>query len=523
MKKIFTLIFIIYSMCLDAQIIFQKTYGGINGDEGRAVQQTVDGGYIIMGTTASYGNGIYLLKTDPFGDIQWAKTFGGPAGAYGYSVEQTLDGGYIVIGGTYSFGAGNADIYLVKTDSNGDTLWTKTIGGPNNDHGYSGQQTTDGGYIITGVGSFSMKGIYLIKTDAGGSLLWTKIYGGAASANGLCVQQTSDGGYILSGETTGSGPGSYDVYLIKTDSVGDTLWTKTYGGTNTDEGYSVRQTSDKGYIIAGNTRSFGPDNQDIYLIKTDVGGTVIWSKKFTGAYTEYAYCVRQTFDGGYVIAGMTQSFGPGAYAIYLLKTDTAGNLLWIKTYGGANINGGYFVQQTLDGGYVIAGRTNSFGAGNMDVYLIKTDSMGNSGCYQENSTIITTIPTTITSNVGAQISSGGIAGNPPTVIGNGGVATTVCFVGIESAVPDMQPEIIISPNPATSELYVNGYMLNEKSVVEIYDMLGQKRLTPTLSKGEGVRVDVSSLSAGIYFVRVTCPAASGKTSEGMSAAKFVKE
>ncbi len=169
----------------------------------------------------------------------------------------------------------------------------------------------------------------------GPDTLWTKAFGGTNEDYGRSVQETSDGGYIIAGYTKSFGAGSYDVYLIKTDANGDTTWTKTYGGSNIDQGYSVEQTSDGGYIIAGNSKSFGAGLDDVYLIKTDANGDTTWTKTYGGSNIDQGYSVEQTSDGGYIIAGYTKSFGAGSYDVYLIKTDANGDTTWTKTYGGS--------------------------------------------------------------------------------------------------------------------------------------------------------------------------------------------
>ncbi|MCH8012468.1 MAG: T9SS type A sorting domain-containing protein [Candidatus Marinimicrobia bacterium] len=388
MKKLNLIFAIIFLQIIQsrAQVItFEKTYGGTSGDWGNSVQQTDDGGYIITGTTLSFGAGsnhLYLVKTDANGDTLWTKTYGGTETETGRSVQQT-DGGYIITGWTDSFGAGSSDVYLVKTDVIGDTLWTKTFGGANDDWSNSVQQTDDGGYIIGGgTGSFGAgeRDVYLIKIDTNGDTLWTKTFGGTSSERGHSVQQTDDGGYIITGYTHSFGAGGSDVYLVKTDTNGDTLWTKTFGGTSLDEGHSVQQTDDGGYIITGSTSSFGAGNSDVYLVKTDTNGDTLWTKTYGGTSADVGNSVKQTDDGGYIIAGLSGSFGAGDADVYLVKTDTNGDTLWTKTFGGSGgWDEGNSVQQTEDGGYIITGRISSFGAGNADVYLIKTDSLGNAG------------------------------------------------------------------------------------------------------------------------------------------------
>ncbi len=361
---------------------WEKTYGGNFWDRGFSVQQTVDGGYIVVGFTIPLGANadttyVYLIKTDSFGDTIWTRSFSRGIFNIGSSVQQTFDGGFIIAGFTALRRNSSNDVYLVKTDANGDTIWTRIYGGTNFDEGWSVQQTADGGYIIAGFTvSFGAGGynFYLVKTDTNGDTIWTRTYGGTDYEFGYSVQQTADGGYIIAGN---SGPlHIYDVYLVKTDANGDTIWARTYGGTEDDEAFSVQQTFDGGYIIAGWTYSFSTgDSADVYLIKTDSFGDTIWTRTYGGEETDVGYSVQQTADGGYIIAGYTNSFGAGMRDVYLIKTDSLGDTLWTRTYGGATGDEGWSVQQTADGGYIIAGWKGN-AQNSPDVYLIKTDSLG---------------------------------------------------------------------------------------------------------------------------------------------------
>jgi len=375
----FTLLLVSLS---NAQQRWERTYGGTGGDGGESVQQTSDVGYIVAGPTTSFGDStqVYLIKTNASGDTLWTKTYGGTSVEWGYSVKQTTDRGYIVGGYTTSFG--NAyQVYLIKANASGDTLWTRTYGGAGVDVSFSVQQTSDTGYIVAGeTSSFgNAYQVYLIKTNASGDTLWTRTYGGAGYDYGESVQQTQDEGYIVAGETNSFG-NLWQVYLIKTNASGDTLWTRTYGGASTDGCYSVQQTTDGGYIVAGITNSFG-DYYQVYLIKTNSGGDTLWTRTYGGAGDDYGESVQQTTDGGYIIAGYTTSYGAGNDDVYLIKTNASGDTLWTRTYGGTSSDYGESVQQTQDGGYIVAGMTTSFG-NSAQVYLIKTDANGSSGAEE---------------------------------------------------------------------------------------------------------------------------------------------
>ena len=363
-----------------------RTFDINHEDFGRSVQQTTDGGYIIAGKTWGYGfYNFFLIKTNVNGYSSWIKIIGkSDCWDEGYSVQQTTDGGYIVTGNTNYNGYSVCDVWLIKTDSNGDTLWTKTYGGTIEDWGQSVQQTTDGGYIVVGftesfgAGSWD---VWLIKTDSNGDTFWTRTYGGSSGEVAYSGQQTRDGGYIITGFTSTYGAGHYDVWLVKTDSNGNALWTRTFGGVNEERGYSVQQTADNGYIIVGYTLSFGAGDYDVWLIKTDSNGDTLWTRTYGSIDDDRGYSVQQTTDGGYIITGYTESYA-GWDDILLIKTDSNGDTLWTRTYGGVYEDKGYSVQQATDGGYIITGFSET---NEIDVCLVKTDSLGYClGVYEES-------------------------------------------------------------------------------------------------------------------------------------------
>lgn len=336
--------------------------------------------FIYIVSILSLGSrGVYANEPP---DIMWAKTFGGTNIDIGHDVKQTSDGGFIITGYTRSFGTmSGRNVWLIKTDALGNEEWNNAFGGNDDDEGYSVQQTTDGGYIVAGhTKSFGMglKDVYLIKTDALGNMQWSRTFGGVNDDEGYSVQQTTDGGFIIAGVTSSFSFGGRDVWLIKTDASGNETWRKNLGGLSSDGAWSVEQTSDGGFIIGGWTFSHGPGFLgNAWLLKTDAQGNEQWNKAFGGTGVDRAYSAKQTSDGGYILTGYTSSFGAGLDDLLLIRTDAQGNEIWFKTFGGTGRDYGNDVQQTFDGGFIVTGYTLSFGAGGDDVWLVKTDANGN--------------------------------------------------------------------------------------------------------------------------------------------------
>jgi uncharacterized delta-60 repeat protein len=366
-----------------ASTYWAKTYGGNNYDSARSVQQTSDGGYIVAGATESFGTtsrSIWVLKLNSAGSVVWQKTYGSNGTNWASSIQQTSDGGYIVAGGTHLPSAGYDNAWVLKLNSTGSVMWQKIYGNDGmSDGALSVQQTLDGGYIIAGY-TYSLGVGYgdawVLKLDSTGSVTWQKSYGGNGSDGASSIQQTSDGGYIVAGDTSSFGAGGYDVWVFKLNSTGSVTWQNTYGGSADDSSSSVQQTSDGGYVVAGDTESFGAGFSDVWILKLNSSSSVTWQKTYGGSGYDYMASVGQTSGGGYIVAGDTSSFGAGGYDVWVFKLNSTGSVTWQNTYGGSNVDSSRSIRQTSDGGYIVGGETTSFGAGWYDAWVVKLGAIG---------------------------------------------------------------------------------------------------------------------------------------------------
>jgi hypothetical protein len=472
--KSFVFVFIILtSNFSNGQVIkFRKVIGSSEYDYGMSAKQTTDKGYIVGGSTSSFGNGnsdMYAVKTDSMGIPKFQNTFGGINIDRGTCIRQTSDNGYIIAGYTNSFGAGGYDIYLVKTDALLQTQWTKTYGGSDWDFGNCVEQTTDGGYIICG-GTYSYgegdEDYYLIKTNSIGDTLWTKTFGGTKEDIAKSVVQTTDGGYILTGTTKSLGDSLGDFYTIKTNSLGDTTWTNKYGGTLLDYGNDVLESRYGGYIVGGETQSFGLTNSDGVIVKLSPLG-VVGSSLFTGV-TGYDNIESITEDtlGRVAMTGRNvgsgDANGNGDVNIFIIKQN------WSyysgTTFGSNGYDIGYSIEPTVGNGFVICGHTNSFNNLLEDIYLIKTDSSG--FCSSLENTFITDIETSSLSQ---------------------------------------NSEFNIFPNPAATTVTFSSGKLFDSAVIQIFDLIGNKIKSVKVNQNqiEPFSINISDLAEGLYILNLT--------------------
>lgn len=338
--------------------LWSQTYGGTGGEVAYSLVVTSDGGFAIAGDSSS--GGFWLVKTDADGNMQWNKTYGGDTA---HSLIQTSDGGYALAGFIIFSSTSAQDFYVVKTDADGNMQWSRTYGGEHTDIAYSLVETSDGGFAIAGHTGWLFQDFLLIKTDADGNMQWNRTYGGEDSDIAYSLVETSDRGYALAGESS-----SFDgLWLVKTDVDGNMMWNRTYEERSEDT--SLVLTSDGGFAVAGGMGDF-------WLVKTDNQGNMEWSRTYGGKDIDRANSLIQTSDGGYALAGRTYSFDVGQGDFWLVKTDAEGNMEWNRTYGGKNIEIAHSLVEVSDGGYALAGKTTSFGAGSSDFWLVKTDAQG---------------------------------------------------------------------------------------------------------------------------------------------------
>lgn len=504
----------------------QKCIGGTGNDAAYSIQQTKDGGYITAGSSYSndgnvnghHGTSLYtdywIVKLNVKGKIQWQKSLGGASNDVAKSLQQTKDGGYIIAGysssndGDVTANYGGYDYWIVKLDPSGNMQWQKNFGGSKEDKAYSIQQTNDGGYIVAGYSysfdndvtghhqNFDNPDYWIVKLNAAGNLQWQKSLGGTAYDVAWSICQTTDGGYIVAGGAASDngdiishhGSNEYtDYWIVKLNAIGSMQWQKCYGGSYLDMGRSIQQTKDGGYIVAGSTESFDGDvighhtfnwTLDYWILKLDVTGNIQWQKSLGGYDFDDVSEIRQTKDGGYIATGSTESYDgdvTGNHGIidnWTVKLDVWGNMQWQKCLGGSNSDYSTSIQQTIDGGYIVAGIAQSNDGdvsgnnGGADYWLVKLSA------------------------------SGGFAERQP----------------ILTAFNRNNHQLTISPNPVQSILHIRGLSSNINYQLRIMNESGTVLFQTSIKNISSYDIDVSKLASGIYYLQA-----------GEERVKFVKE
>ncbi len=494
-----------YSRCF-GQTTFQKTYGNAYWDWASDVLTTSEPGYLILGSTNFVGASdtrIYLVKTGGQGDLKWTKIYGNVNDHIGMTIANTVDGNYIIAAQE----SAPQTLYplLIKINDHGDIIYSRKFSEGANSRPRCVIATYDSGAVMTGEISRPNAGaIFLLKTNKAGDLQWSKAYRGAIQGNYQVESmiQTSDSGYALVGTCRfySVTPNTHlNLLLIKLNSVGDIQWTKVFGGTIDDKARDVIQTSDGGYMLTG-TVSNVAHSYEVSLIKTNAIGDTLWTRSYGGVSYDEGYAVKQLIDDSYVVFGQTQSFGTGDLDCYLLKVDSSGDLQWSKKYGGPSTDFSYGLQLTSDDGFVLAGGAGDLGPGAYDVYLIKTDSDGNSGCYETRpSTARSFIPLQV-SSAPMNISNAGFSAyNYPIGIQSGGIGMEVCHVNETQTINEINQQIVASPNPFTSEIRISSRLNGE---VVLFDIAGNIILRQKIISGV-VSLNTENVAPGFYILVFT--------------------
>jgi Secretion system C-terminal sorting domain len=484
--------------------------------------------------------------------IQWQKNLTGSAYNTCYSTIQTSDGGYVATGASNSIDSyftgnkGDMDGWVAKLDASGAVIWNKNLGGSSQDQFYCIAQCTDGGFIAAGYvksndgdvsgnhgnqyGPYFEDDCWVVKLDPNGNILWQKTLGGAAAEQVWSIKETADGGCILAATSSSMDgdisnhhgtDGAPDYWIIKLDVNGNTQWEHSFGGSDHDYCFSIDKTSDGGYIIAGSSSSTDDDVTPLsssfpdikcWIIKLDANGTLSWEKSFLVEQYFTPKCIQQTSDGGYIIAGSSSDFSDNDGAV--LKLDQNGLFQWEKTFGGTSYDRFNYIEETTNGGYIISGSTESnngdisnFYGGVNDCWIVNIDVNGNllwektyGGSGDDEAYSIR--KTNDNGYIVSTISSS--SNHDVNATGyNSYNAWIFKLIPLSTGITENQPSNTFSiyPNPANDIIHINASASVTNESYSIVNTLGQTVLNGKL-ENERSTIDVQTLQAGIYFLQI---------------------
>lgn len=565
-KNAFKLILFFFAPTLYAQSTFQHGYGNNRNERCQSAIATQDGGFLLNGATTSFGGGdvdVLIIKTDAQGTILWSQTCGTASNEIPYYTTETFDNKFVFIGTTDALPSSSFNnVLLFKTDSLGNFLWAKTIGGFNYETGLKVIELADHGYGCIGTTESYGAGsadVYFIKTDINGDTIFTRVFGTSDNEKGTSFGTTSDGGFILCGKSSSmiSGTLVYKAILMRLDSSGNQMWTKLYGDTLFQEAQAVAQTADGGFIVCGSRDFTTSGNYDILLFKTDSAGVIQWSKTYGGNRGEASYTVILNADGSYVLSGYTNSMGYGytlrlshengymnnvlsrdiihstnymlgndSTNIFLMKTDANGDTLWTRTYGDSLQEEAFLCQKTHDGGYILSGFSEYNNADSSQMLIIKTDSLGFSGCYEFTSHPVIVSDLLLESNFTySQISGMDVATLVLPTTNRIIFDSTYCLMttGINSI--SGLNSIHLFPNPTNGKIFVEGFLSellvnnpSKQPLIRVCNMVGEIINVPVLinNSENKLELNVSSLPQGMYLLEIL-------TARDRFVQRFIKE
>jgi hypothetical protein len=498
-----------------AQSSFQRIIGGSDAERAQTIFNTFDGGYLINGASFSFGAGsvdVVLVKLDNQGQTLWSKTYGTiDYDNAEYAIESSDKG--IVCAGRSNQQAGlPSSAVIFKTDSVGNLLWSKSYGGTNNDGLVYIIQAQNNGYAAVGNTQSTSSGssdILFIRTDANGDTIFTRSYGTVEAEYGTSVVQLPNNDYLISGHQTTfvGGPPQADALLIRTDSSGNMLWSKQYGDSLWEDFTAIKILANGDFIVAGSTVTFGAGSYDILLMQTDSSGTPVWSRAFGGSETDAAYDLHILPNSDFIVSGYTESYGFGNYQgsdstdIFLMKADAAGNLLWMNAYGDGLQDEAFRSNLASDGGILIAGFTKNYQlSDSLQMMIIKTDSMGISGCHElpvipvDSSITMPYQPVVLNTLSGMTYSALSLISSTVTVPND-----DACLYTKVSSEESVFETIKIYPNPFDNYLHITIHDFNKSAVISIFDVFGRVIFNKEVNSFPA-RIETGLFERGIYLV-----------------------
>ncbi len=607
MKKysLFIVFFIIH-YCLSAQLTpsiqWQNTIGGQAVDQLTSVAQTAEGGYILVGFSSSDSTGdkieaslggddYWVIKIDTIGDLMWQNTIGGNGTEQLWDVKQTNDGGYVLAGNSFSDISVDKteayigpfpkmDYWLIKLDTIGNIQWQNTIGGNDDDFLKTVQGTNDGGFILGGFSRSPLSGdkteglmggydYWVIKVDSIGNIIWQNTIGGNSSDELMSIQQCTDNGYILAGFSASAISGdktelslNFDYWVVKLDPIGNIVWQNTIGGSENEYLYFIEQTNDGGYILGGNSDSgISGDktepcigNKDIWIVKLNTTGNIIWQNTIGGSSSDELKEVHQTFDGGYICGGLSYSgisgdkteASNGSSDYWILKLDSVGNIVWQNAIGGNNSDRIASIKECGDGGYIFGGVSNSSISGDKvetsqgasDYWVVKLYPE----CFLPTITFEYTGDDTVCIDDGIQMLNGGspaggsysglgVSGTSfdPNIAGIGNHVISYTYInGINCSAADSVNIVVLGcafventltniiyvyPNPFTHSISLSGIQTNTE--IKLCNAVGQI-LENYIVPDENHLISMEQIKPGVYFLHIN-------TKEGVIIEKIIKQ
>lgn len=456
--------------------------------------------------------GLTSFSYAQFPDTIWTNTYGLIGYDYGRDIALAKDKGYIICGEFMDYYGANIQLYLIRIDEDGDTIWTRTYGDYWADHGYAVTCAGDSGFAAVGYTTPNGDNgfdVFVVRTDLTGDTLWTRHYGGSGNENGKAILQTDDGGFVFIGATSSYGNGQYDMYLVKIDPLGNQLWQRTYGGNDIDYGLDVKQTNDGGFILAGSCRSFTPPMNDMYLVKTDASGYAEWTQHYGYSNLEEAKAVVQTVDDGFLAVGRCMTYDSHEQ-IYMVKTDALGNQQWDLLYGGTDLDCAFDIIPNVAGNYVLTCATVSYQYQSREILLMVInddgDIIGNwlfdYGTYEGGQSILE-------SDYGEYVIAGYVTFQDENRFDVLAMKIEPLFTGILDDDEIIPADLSLQnyPNPFNASTTVSYSLPGEAEVsICIYNLLGQRvaiLFEGTQQAGEhSISWDASGFPSGIYFARL---------------------